>query len=80
MILIIEIDGYEQQVLLIGKICSKRQLRQNYRKAKFLACNIKELPEVFCELYHFQQIAYNANVKIDFVMDTDTDRIYSPNY
>lgn len=80
IILIIEIDGYYHQVLLIGKMCSKRQLQQKYRKAKYLTCNTKELPNVLCELYNFDQIPYNSNAKADFVIDTDTDRIYSPFY
>lgn len=78
--MIIEIDGYYHQVLLIGKICSKRQLGKKYRKAKCLTCNIKELPDVLCQLYNFEQIPYNSIVKVDFVIDTDTDRIYSPFY
>lgn len=78
--MIIEIDGFFHQALLIGKACSKRQLCQKYRQAKDLTYNLKELPNVFCKLYNFEQIPYDANLKVDFVIDTDTDRIYSPSY
>ena len=80
IILIIEIDGYNHQVLLKGKLCSKQQLRQRYWITKSLAFDIRELPEVFCKHYHFEQIPYNVNTKVHFVLDTDTDRIYTPTY
>lgn len=33
-----------------------------------------------CELYQFRQISYEEEVKVTFVIDTDTDRIYAPTY
>ncbi|WHY94424.1 hypothetical protein QNK12_13540 [Neobacillus cucumis] len=80
IILIIEIDGYFIQVLLIGKKCSKQQLKQKYLQAKELSFEIKDLPNVFCRLHNFEQIPYDGDLKVEFVIDTDTDRIYSPFY
>ncbi|KKI91180.1 hypothetical protein WQ54_16195 [Bacillus sp. SA1-12] len=78
--MIIEIDGYFQQVLLTGKKCSKHQLKQNYLQAKKLTFEIKDLPNVFCRLHNFEQIPYDYDIKVEFVIDTDTDKIYSPSY
>lgn len=78
--LIIEIDGFYQQVLLIGEICTKQQLQQKYRQTKKQARHTREIPDVFCKLYNFKKIPYNINLKVDFVIDSDTDRIYSPFY
>lgn len=80
--MIIEIDGFFQQVLLTGKKCSKQQLKLKYLKAKELALETSnsDLANVFCSLHNFEQIPYSNHIKVDFVIDTDTDRIYSPSY
>lgn len=78
--MIIEIDGFYHQVLLIGEICNKQQLMQKYRQTKKQTRNTREIPDVFCKLYDYKQIPYNVNLKVKFVIDTDTDRIYSPFY
>ncbi|RFB12172.1 hypothetical protein DZB84_19215 [Bacillus sp. HNG] len=80
IIMIIEIDGYFQQVLLTGKKCSKQQLEQMYLKAKELNFEQRDFSDVFCKIYNFEQIPYSEAIKVDFVIDTDTDRIYSPTY
>jgi hypothetical protein len=80
MILVIEMDGYLNQVLLTGKKCSKQQLKQKYLQAKELTYEIKDLPNVFCRLHNFEPIPYDLDMQVDFVIDTDTDRIYSPSY
>lgn len=71
MYLIIEIDGYYQQILLVGKKSSRRQV-------KHLTDDIKELPNTFCKLCDFEEIIYDNEIRVEFVIDTDTDIIYSP--
>ena len=78
--MIIEMDGYYHQVLLSGKKSSKQQLKKKYLQAKQLTDDIKDLPNVFCRLNNFEPLPYDNNVEIDIVIDTDTDRIYSPSY
>lgn len=78
--LIIEIDGYFHQVVLSGKKCSKQQLKQKYLQVKKLTYEMKDLPNVFCRIHNFEQIPYDCNIQVDFVIDTDTDRIYSPTH
>ena len=78
--MIIEIDGFFIQALLIGRKCSKQQLKQMYLRAKELAFDTSDFPNVFCRLHHFEQIPYSEEIKVDFVLDTDTDEIYSPFY
>jgi hypothetical protein len=51
-----------------------------YLEAKELSSDITDLPNLFCRLHGFEQIAYDKDKKVDFVIDTDTDRIYSPSY
>jgi hypothetical protein len=80
MNMIIEIDGYFHQVLLTGKKCTKQQLKQKYLKAKEVSIEVTDLPNLFCGLHNFEQIAYDKDIKVDFVIDTVTDRIYSPSY
>ena len=78
--MIIEIDGFFNQALLAGRTCSKQQLKQMYLRAKELSFDSSDLPNIFCRLHNFQQIPYSDDIKVDFVLDTDTDRIYSPLY
>ncbi|TCI61680.1 hypothetical protein [Exiguobacterium sp. SH0S2] len=76
--MIIEIDGYGHNVRLSGKKCSERQLREMYRQTKTMVVDIKDFPDVFCRLHRFDRIQYSNDMNIDFVLDTDTDHIYTP--
>lgn len=80
MTLIVKIDGYYHQVLIKGKSCSKKELMKRYINAKALISNILDLPAIFCRINCFDQLAYNEDIEIDYVIDTDTDRIYKPSY
>lgn len=35
---------------------------------------------VFSRLHNFEKIPYEPDIEVDFVIDNDTDRIYSPSY
>ena len=78
--MIIEIDGYFNQAILTGRKCSKQQLKQMYLQAKELTLDTGNLPSIFCRLHNFEQVSYSEDIKVDFVIDTDTDRIYLPLY
>lgn len=78
--MIVEIDGYFTQALLTGKKCSKKELKQKYLQALSMVNNIRNLPDVFCRLHRFEQLPFDDEIEVDFVIDTDTDYIYSPNY
>ena len=78
--MIIEIEGYLIQVLLTGKKCTKQQLKQMYIQADKLTYEYFDFPDVFCRLHNFEQIPYSEDIEVDFVIDTDTRRIYTPNY
>ncbi len=80
MKLIVKIDGYYHQVLLKGKKCSKKELLKRYIKAKALTSDILDLPAIFCRINCFDQLVYNEDIEVDYVIDTDTDRIYKPSY
>ncbi|WP_075617212.1 hypothetical protein [Paenisporosarcina indica] len=78
--MIIEIDGYFHQALLTGKKCSKKQLRQKYLQAKVLTYETRDFLDVFCRIHNFDQVIYDNEIEVEFVIDTDTDRIYTPSY
>jgi hypothetical protein len=80
IILIIEIAGYFFQVHLTGKRCSKQKLKQKYQQAKDFTYEIKDLPNVFCRLHNFEQIPYDGDINVEYVINIDTDRNYSPSY
>ena len=78
--MIIEIDGYDIQAILFGKKYSMHELKQMYIAALRNVTNRKQLPREFCSLYGFDEVMYDSDIEIDFVIDTDTGRIYSPKY
>lgn len=80
IILIVEIDGFFHQVLISGRKYSKHELKQMYMQSKKLLSDIRNFPDVFCRLHKFEQIPYDEELEVDFVIDTDTDRIYTPSY
>jgi hypothetical protein len=78
MIMLVEIDGYFHRVHITGAKCTKQELKQKFLQARKLTFDIRDLPDVFCRFHSFEQIPLDNNVVIDFVIDTDTDRIYKP--
>lgn len=53
---------------------------KRYINAKALTSDILDLPAIFCRINSFDQLAYNEDIEVDYVIDTDTDRIYKPSY
>ena len=51
-----------------------------YLQAKEITIESKDFSKVFCRLHNFEQIPYSKDIKVDFVLDTDTDRIYALSY
>lgn len=78
--MIIEIDGYFHSALITGKKCIKKQLREKYFHAKKHSGDLNNFPDLFCRMHHFDRVPYDSEIEVDFVIDTDTDRIYQPSY
>ena len=79
--MIIMFDGYfHEEIVLIGRKYSKQQLKKMYIEARKQTFDEKELTDVFCRLYGFEKIPHETEIRVDFVLDTDTDIIYIPHY
>lgn len=78
--MIIEVDGYYEQVLLSGESCTLKELQQLYKQVKKQAATHVDVPWLLVAQYGFTQLPYDASVRVAFVIDTDTDRIYTPTY
>ena len=78
--MLVEMDGYDQQVLLAGPSYTFKQLNKIYRQAKKQASSSTEIAKFMCSYYQFSRIPYDATIQVAFVIDTDTGRIYSPTY
>lgn len=78
--MIVEIDGYFENVLIIGKTCSISELRKKYETAKTCCTNVSEFTGIFCRMFQFERLpsSHEIDVRPDVVIDTDTDRIYAP--
>ena len=78
--MIIEIDGYYEQVLLSGESCTIKELQRMYWQVKRQAVHALDVPKILVAQYGFTRLPYDESVQVAFVIDTDTDRIYARNY
>lgn len=51
-----------------------------YLSAKQMAADDRDLPSIFCRVNKFDIISFEEDIQVDFLIDTDTDRIYTPSY
>lgn len=75
--MIVEFESYVQDVQCFGKAHSVLQLRQMYKQAKRYASD-EPISIVFCRLYSFELLPYDAELHVDVIIDCDTDYIYVP--
>ncbi|NUU74363.1 hypothetical protein HP552_03670 [Paenibacillus xylanilyticus] len=82
MNLIVEIDGYFENVLIIGKKCSISELKKKYKIAKTRCKDISKFTDIFCRMFQFERLpsSHEIDDRPDVVIDTDTDRIYAPRH
>ncbi|AWB43903.1 hypothetical protein DCC85_06490 [Paenibacillus sp. CAA11] len=73
--MLVEIDGYYSQSIVYGRDCNDVELKRMYRNALAEVRDIKELAEVFCKMHNFVIVPYSKDIQVDFVIDTDTNRI-----
>lgn len=78
--MLVEVDGFDQQVQLSGPSYTLKQLNKIYRQAQKQASSSIEITQFICSYYQFSRIPYDATIQVEFVIDTDTGRIYSPTY
>lgn len=79
--MIIEIDGYFLRTILRSdKELSKDEIKNIYEDLRRKGTSCKQLPETFCRLYNMEIQEEIEGLRINIVIDTDTDRIYKPQY
>jgi len=78
---IIEIDSYFGSVLLVcDRTLKYTDLVKLYQEIKISCSNNEELTTMLKERLQLSEIPEIAECRVDFVIDTDTDRIYKPIY
>ena len=78
--MIIEVDGYYEQVLLSGESCTIKELQRMFGQVKRQAAHALDVPKILVAQYGFTRLPYDKSVQVTFVVDTDTDRIYARIY
>ncbi|WP_031461878.1 hypothetical protein [Paenibacillus polymyxa] len=79
--MIIEIEGYfNQTVLQADENYSLKEIEKIYLDIKNKIQIIDKLPKELCKYYNMIEVNKNKEIKVDIVIDTDTDRIYKPYY
>ncbi|QDY83493.1 hypothetical protein FQU75_08740 [Paenibacillus polymyxa] len=79
--MIIEIEGYfNQTVLQADENYSLEEIEKISLDLKNKIQIIDKLPRELCKYYNMIEVNKNKEIKVDMVIDTDTDRIYKPYY
>jgi len=79
---IVEIDGYYENVLLIGKPYSISELRNQLVIIKGHCITMNEFADVFCRLFQYERLSSTSkeDIRPDIVIDTETDLVYKIRY
>lgn len=79
--MIIEIDGYYFKALLVcDRDISSKELLEKYKTSKGLYSRIEDRLVKLKELLNLREIQASEGPKVDYSIDTDTDRMYTPRY
>lgn len=78
---IIEIDGdFNRTLLLCDRDISYKELLTNYKKTKKICSKTEEIPVTLKVLLNLKEIKEIEGLKVDYVIDTDPDRLFKPRY
>lgn len=77
--MLVWIESYQGDRLISGKKCSEKELRE---KMNFiLEINEGEdFTAIFCRMHQFDEYPLSKDIRVDFVIDLDTYRLYAPKY
>ncbi|MBO3286216.1 hypothetical protein MKY98_17815 [Paenibacillus sp. FSL M8-0228] len=79
--MIIEVDGYYIHCLLVSdRDIDHQEIVEIYEKAKETCSKTKDIPMKLKEYLNLKEVQKIESLRIDYVIDTDTDRIYKPIY
>ncbi len=79
--MLVEIDGYFYRMLIFSeKDLSEREMRKIYDQLMNEGIPFRELPDTPCKRYNMKKVRILEGIRIDIVIDKDTDRIYKPQY
>ena len=56
--------------------CGNTVFKTNVSPSKRVDLDTGNLPAIFCRVHYF----YSEDIEVDFVIGTNTNRIYSPSY
>lgn len=77
--MILEIEYWKQNTLLMGKAESVSELRRNLEKAESLCDPATDnFVPLFCRMYHWEEI--DTDECPDYVYDRDIQKLIKPNY
>lgn len=80
-IMIIETDGYFSRMHLRSeKDISEKEIREFYDQLRIEGISWAEIPDKLCERFDLRKEEIHEGIRVDFVIDTDTELIYKPRY
>ena len=77
--MLIEIESFYGNKLISGKKCTGKELRSKFKEAIKMA-DTDNFTVLFCRLFQFEEIPFDDNDKVDYVIDLDTYLVYKPRY
>ena len=74
--MIVEIVGYQVQVLVSGKKCSESKLHWQMKKTIDYMTEETKFISMFSRLFDYEEIEYSDEIKVDYTIDIDTYKIF----
>ena len=74
--MIVEIVGYQVQVLVSGKKCSESKLQWQMKKTIDYMTEETKFISMFSRLFDYEEIEYSDEIKVDYTIDIDTYKIF----
>lgn len=75
--MLVEIESFWGNKILSGKKCSGKELRQKMNEVLKIT-ETGEFTAIFCRMFQFEEYDFSDDVRVDFVIDLDTQLVYAP--
>ena len=77
--MILYIESVYGDVLLHGKSMEESELRRRTNERLKLV-SAKDFLSSFCMRYDFEELPFDPHMKVDYIVDLDTNWVYKPIY
>ena len=78
---LVEIESFYGDKLISGKKCTAKDLRNKFKEAISITdAENNNFAALFCRMFQFEEISFDKNYKVDYIIDLDTYLVRKPFY